>query len=87
MENYERTFIASSKLFSGFKLSINITLVDNIKDIITIFIKGLTKVLKENNFENLLVELKKTNFHIHTITFEEILVSSLNDTFYICDHH
>ena len=29
MENYERVFIASSKIFSGFKVPINITLVDN----------------------------------------------------------
>lgn len=87
MENYERTFIASSKLFSGFKIPINITQVDNIDDIVRIFVKGLSKVLKDNNFENLLDELKKTKFHIHTTSFEEILVSSLNDTFYVCDHH
>ena len=87
MENYERTFIASSKLFSGFKIPINITQVDNIDDIVRIFVKELSKVLKDNNFENLLDELKKTKFHIHTTSFEEILVSSLNDTFYVCDHH
>ena len=87
MENYERTFIASSKLFSGFKIPINITQVDNIDDIVRIFVNGLSKVLKDNNFENLLDELKKTKFHIHTTSFEEILVSSLNDTFYVCDHH
>ena len=87
MENYERTFIASSKLFSGFKIPINITQVDNIDDIVRIFVKGLSKVLKDNNFENLLDELKKTKYHIHTTSFEEILVSSLNDTFYVCEHH
>lgn len=87
MENYERTFIASSKLFSGFKIPINITQVDSIDDIVRIFVNELSKVLKDNNFENLLDELKKTKFHIHTASFEEILVSSLNDTFYVCDHH
>ena len=86
MENYERTFIASSKLFSGFKIPINITQVDNIDDIVRIFVKGLSKVLKDNNFENLLDELKNSKFHIHTVTMEEILVSSINDSFYICDH-
>ena len=34
MENYERAFIASSKLFSGFKVQINITQIDNLNDII-----------------------------------------------------
>jgi len=87
MENYERTFIASSKLFSGFRVPINITQIDNLNDIINLFVDKLKKVLKDNNFEILLEELKKSKFHIHTITFEEILVSSLNDTFYVCDHH
>jgi len=87
MENYERTFIASSKLFSGFKVQINITQIDNLNDIIKIFVEKLQKVLKDNYFEVLLEELKKSKFHIHTVTFEEILVSSLNDIFYVCDHH
>ena len=86
MENYERTFIASSKLFSGFKVPINITQVDDLNDIIIIFVKELKSVLKDNNFENLLDELKKTNFHIHTATMEDILVSSLDEIFYVCDH-
>ena len=86
MENYERTFIASSKLFSGFRVSINITQVDNFNDIINLFKKELKNVLKENNFEILVDELKKSKFHIHTATMEDILTSSLNDIFYVCDH-
>jgi len=86
MENYERIFVASSKLFSGFKVSINITMVDNLEDIIRIFVNNLRENLKKNNFENLLDELKKSKFHIHTITMEDILISSINDTFYVCDH-
>jgi len=86
MENYERIFVASSKLFSGFKVSINITMVDNLEDIIRIFVNNLRENLKKNNFENLLDELKKSKFHIHTITMADILISSINDTFYVCDH-
>ena len=86
MENYERVFVASSKLFSGFKVTINITLVDNLDDIIKLFVKNLKEILEKYNFENLLDELKKSKFHIHTVTMEEILVSSINDIFYVCDH-
>ena len=86
MENYERVFVASSKLFSGFKVTINITLVDNLDDIIKFFVKNLKEILEKYNFENLLDELKKSKFHIHTVTMEDILVSSINDIFYVCDH-
>lgn len=87
MENYERVFIASSKIFSGFKVPINITLVDNLEDIIRIFVDNLREILIKYNFENLLVELKKNKFHIHNVTLEDILTSSINDTFYVCDHN
>ena len=86
MENYERVFVASSKLFPGFKVTINITLVDNLDDIIKFFVKNLKEILEKYNFENLLDELKKSKFHIHTVTMEDILVSSINDIFYVCDH-
>ena len=86
MQEYERTFIASSKLFSGFKTTINITEIDNLDNIISIFINRLMDTLKENNFENLIDELKKSKFHIHTNTIEDILVSNPNELFYVCDH-
>ena len=86
MKNYKRTFIASSKLFSGFKTTINITEIDNLNQICDIFRKTLLTTLSDNNFENLISELKKSNFHIHSATIEQILISNPNEIFYVCDH-
>lgn len=86
MENYERTFVASSRIFSGFRTNINITEIDNLDEICTIFKKKLKETLENNNFENLIIELKKCKFHIHTNTVEQILVSNPNEIFYVCDH-
>ncbi len=86
MNEYERTFIASSETFSGFRVNIPLTDVETIDDIITIFKNELHMVLKKNNFEILLEKLNICNFHIHEFTIEDILTSKQEDIFYICDH-
>lgn len=88
MENvYNRTFIASSEIFSGFKIDIDIRLINNLKDIVDIFLKKLKKVLELNNFEVLLDKLKYGNsWHIHTHTLEQILIGNSNSVYYVCNH-
>jgi len=44
--SYNRTFIASSELFSGFKVEINIQSIDTVDNIIKIFTDELKTVLK-----------------------------------------
>ena len=84
MEN--RKFICSSNYFSGFSVRVNLTHVNTIDDIINIFKNKLFDTLKNHNFEILIEVAKKKNFHIHDYTIEDILTSSPNDYFYICDH-
>ena len=86
MNEYGRTFIASSETFSGFRVNIPLTDVGTIDDIITLFKNELHIVLKNNNFDLLLEKLEITNFHIHEFTIEDILTSKQEDIFYICDH-
>ena len=86
MEKYERKFITSSETFSGFSVLIDLTQIETLDDIILIIKKKLDEVLKEYNFEALIDILKKTEFHIHTHTIEQILTSEINDIFFICDH-
>jgi len=86
MENYERKFVVSCETFSGYNIMIDITLIETIDDIITIFKKKLDSVLKEYNFEVLIDIFKKTNFHIHSHTIEDILTSDINEIFFICNH-
>jgi len=83
---YNRTFIASSELFSGFKVIIDIRNINTLDDIINIFIDELKKILKKYNFEILLEISNNCKFHIHTHTLEYILTSNENEIFYMCDH-
>ena len=69
---YERIFTASSELFSGFTVKINIQYIDSTSDIIRIFLDELMKVLKENNFQALLEKIVENEYHIHSHTFVEI---------------
>ena len=81
-----RTFEASSELFSGFQVDINITEIDTLDDIVKIFLDRLIKVLKDNKFTMLIKKLNETRFHIHSHTLEEILTSGRNEILYICNH-
>jgi len=84
--NYHRDFICSSELFSDFKVSISLANIDTIDDIILIFKKELIQALEKNNFTRLIEKVNHCNFHIHSYSIEDILTSSINDIFYICDH-
>jgi len=87
MHNYKRIFVASSEIFSGFKVEVDIRMVETRQDIVDIFIGELKSVLKKNNFEVLLEKVKYENkWHIHSHTMEEILTSNCEDTFYVCNH-
>ena len=84
--SYNRTFIASSELFSGFKMEINIQSIDTIDNIIKIFTDELKSILKKYNFEILLESVNVKKFHVHSHTLEQILISNKDEIIYICDH-
>jgi predicted transcriptional regulator len=84
--SYNRTFIASSELFSGFKVEMNIQSIDTVDNIIKIFTDELKTVLKKYNFEILLESVNVKKFHVHSHTLEQILISNKDEIIYICDH-
>jgi len=84
--SYNRTFIASSRLFSGFKVVIDIQYIDTLEDIVKIFVNELRKVLAINNLEALLEECVEYKFHIHSHTLPTILTSNKDEIFYVCNH-
>ena len=87
MSNKEtRTFIASSELFSDFTVEVSLYNVESLEDIIKIFVTKLRECLTKNNFNNLIEQLDKKSFHIHSKTIEMILVSNDTESFFICDH-
>ena len=81
-----RLFIASSELFSNFEVEISLDEVSSLEGIVDIFKKELNDVLENSNLINLIKKLEESNFHIHSFTIEDILVSNSEDIFYICDH-
>ena len=81
---YYRTVKASSEIFNGFEMKIDIRYIDNLNDIIHQFKEKLSFILKKNNLIYLFNLSMKNNWHIHSTTFEDILLN--NNIIYICDH-
>ena len=81
-----RKFIASSDLFSGYEVSIDLNYCNSLDDIVNSFYDNLQNCLTLNKFVVLLDELKDCRFHIHTYTLEDIILSDKESIFYICDH-
>jgi hypothetical protein len=84
--DHKRLFVASSELFSGFKVHIDIRYIDTLDDIVNIFLSELRIVLKANNFENLMNKIVDKEFHIHSYTMEQILTSNKDVIFFVCNH-
>ena len=82
----ERIFIASSELFSNYETKISLYNIETIEDIITIFKERLRELFLTNKLTNLVKKVDTSKFHIHSYTIEQILTSSDEDYFYICDH-
>jgi len=85
MDIYTRKLIASSELFGGFETDIDIRNYDTSEEIITHFHNELLSTLKTNHFEELYTKCQNSNFHIHTHTYEEILLE-IKYPIYLCDH-
>tara|TARA_B100001094_G_scaffold244848_1_gene241253 strand:+ start:393 stop:659 length:267 start_codon:yes stop_codon:yes gene_type:complete len=85
MDIYTRQLIASSELFGGFQIDIDIRKYDTSNDIITHFKDELLSVLNMNHLEELYKKCQDTKFHIHTHTYEEVLLET-EYPIYLCDH-
>jgi hypothetical protein len=86
MDIYNRKFVASSNIFSGFTTEINIVFISSINDLCKQFKENLKEILQTHHLEVLLKKLEECKFHIHSHTIEDILTSKKNDIFYICEH-
>lgn len=81
-----RRFIASSEIFSGYEVFIDITVHNSLDNIVNYFYEHLMKTLVDNKFEVLIEHLKKLRLHIHDFTFEDIKGAGIDNVYYICDH-
>ena len=84
--NNIKKFSASSELFSGFQADIDVNYFGSNEEISEFFKNKLIKLFEDNKLEYLKDKARYANFHIHTHSFEEILISERNTIFYICDH-
>ena len=81
-----RRFVASSELFTGFELYVDIEIHDTMDNIINVFYENLYNILSLHKFEVLLEKLTYCQFHIHDITMDDIINMDSEKIIYICDH-
>jgi|TARA_R110002072_G_scaffold2336_5_gene19463 hypothetical protein len=80
---YLRTVEGSSRIFGGFQIQIDIRHYDSVEQMTEEWKNNLHEVLQKHNFIDLLNTMKTKNFHIHTQSFEEILIDP--KVIYVCD--
>ena len=74
----------SSDFFSGFEVDIAIRYFETIDQIIYHFKNELQTTLQKYHFDILYEKCVESNFHIHTHTFDWILMNN-SEIIYICD--
>ena len=80
-----KKFIASSKTFSYYEITIDISKINDIQEIINIFKTILSSFLSSHNLIYLKEECLKADWHIHDYeTIKDIKNETKN--IYICDH-
>ena len=82
-----RNFAISDQTFSHFTTKIDLDEVENMEEIIEIIKQNLMKIFKTHDLTTLCNILKNRKYHIHDYTFEDVLLSDINKTFYICNHN
>ena len=86
MNTYDRTFIFSSNLFGSYEVKADIRYLNSLEDAIEYCVKNLIETLQKYNFVALIETCNTYKFHIHTHTFDEILLCKPNEIIYICDN-
>jgi len=86
MNTYDRTFIFSSNLFGSYEVKADIRYLNSLEDAIEYCVKNLIETLQKYNFVALIETCNTYNFHIHTHTFDELLLCKPNEIIYICDN-
>ena len=88
MVNY-RTAQFSCNTFWGYKTMIDLDECENIEEVINLAKNKLKEFLVSHNLQKLVEILNDKNYHIHDLTFENLLLiePKYNDSdFYICSH-
>ena len=82
---YRRYIQVSGSEFSGFIHEIDIRYVDNLEDIVRITKDKLKEIFDKHNMIDLSSDVENIDFHIHSHTFDDILLMDSKDTIYVCN--
>ena len=84
----ELKFQISDSLWWGYNIILNLDDFHSSEDIIEYVLDNLNVTLRSLNLviQSELLEKVKKEFHIHDLTFEQILTNKEADTIFICRH-
>ena len=82
---YRRYIQVSGSEFSGFTHDIDIRYVDNLEGIVRITKDKLKEIFDRHNMIDLSSDVENIDFHIHSHTFDDILLMDSKDTIYVCN--
>jgi hypothetical protein len=78
----------SCPLFGGFETEINILPLNSKKEFKKIALERLRAFLKENKLHQLVIKLGNIDYHIHNVSWMDILTKfQYGDTVYLCNHN
>ena len=83
-----RTFQFSCDMFSGYRVDVDLECVESLQEVIDYCVNDLRLFLNNNNLEVLVHKLNLIDYHMHDISFGDILLSQKvnRPQFYICNH-
>ena len=81
-ESNIRKFIASSEIFGGYEVYIDLNYCNSLDDIVNVYHENLLGFLNQYNLKELVTKLKQCKFHIHNFTFETICISDEDNVFH-----
>ena len=82
---YSRTFVISSDYFRSYQVIGDIRYLDSVDDIINYCVKDLIETLERYNLTGLIEKCKISDFHIHTHTFDEIMLCKPETSIFLCE--
>lgn len=84
---FERTFEVSNEYLQGYTIKLDIRHYETVQQIETELKNLIWNFVVENNLTIIGDKIKIECFHIHDVSFEEIMVNDQNNThFWICSH-
>ena len=83
-----RTFVLSCDLFNGYTVSIDMDYCANLEEIIEAVRRDLIASLDDNDFDILIQRAREKKYHIHDLSYEDIINNKRleNEVIYICSH-